>query len=843
MLKNTNKAAVEKLGTRALKQNKTRNRFVILAIILTTLMFTTVFTIGFSLAKNLGIMMLRQQGTKASITLEQPADKQLEQAKKADNLYAAGIRIPVGVVTDTAGEADIRLDYYDKTEFEKNVTPAIHDIEGSYPDKEKEIMLSKAALDGLHIKNPKAGMDIVLDTVSGSTAFRLTGWYTDYGFSKGGFQALVSKAYAESMGKTQEKDGVMTLSAKTGKKEALLEELKSKVSLKSGQEFASAGDVQEKDGGNKLVIACVVGIVGLIIVVSGYLLIYNIMYISVSRDIRFYGMLKTIGTSPSQIKKIVKMQIFRLSMLGVPVGILVGTILSFAAVPIASVMFDMGMEGIMPSDISFHPFIYLGTVLFVLITVILSCRKPAKLASRVSPVEALKYNGQSRIKTKEKRTTDGGRLYRMSFRNVFREKKRALLVFASLFMGTMAFLSVDTFLGCMKLDNYIARYLPNDFAIHTYGGWEQNTEKEKENYLFHAKKLAKELRETDGVTQVGVNRSADLKLDFDESVFMPFLEEGFADEKSRQEAIRFYREHADDEEKAYSAPVIAVSSEMMKKYNERARQKMDIERFEKGEICLMMSVSTEKGSEAVIGKTITLRNSENQKFFSMEVGACPTHTEDYGLNIGSFWQKGGAPSSILISETALNKVCDTAAIDTILVDCDARAESRVKAKIKELVKVNPCVAATEFKSDLTSEFVSSMMAMNILGGGISLVLILIGIINFINVMVTGVFARRRELAVMESVGMTKKQVKRMLVFEGSYYGGISLALLFTVGNAMTYLIAHMACQIADYAVFHYPIGLMCMITVVIMAVCTCVPVLVYRSLSKESVTERLRIEE
>ena len=72
MLKNNNQVAVERLGIRSLKQNKTRNLFVILAIVLTTFMFTTVFSIGFSMAKNMNIMMLRQQGTKVSILLEKP---------------------------------------------------------------------------------------------------------------------------------------------------------------------------------------------------------------------------------------------------------------------------------------------------------------------------------------------------------------------------------------------------------------------------------------------------------------------------------------------------------------------------------------------------------------------------------------------------------------------------------------------------------------------------------------------------------------------------------------------------------------------------------------------------
>ena len=133
-----------------------------------------------------------------------------------------------------------------------------------------------------------------------------------------------------------------------------------------------------------------------------------------------------------------------------------------------------------------------------------------------------------------------------------------------------------------------------------------------------------------------------------------------------------------------------------------------------------------------------------------------------------------------------------------------------------------------------------MMAMNILGGGISLILILIGVINFINVMFTGVFARRGELVVMESVGMTKKQVKKMLVCEGMYYGGITICLLLTLGSSLIWLIAKFAQHVADYAVFHYPMGWMCILSVLILGICMFVPAMVYQVFSKESVTERLR---
>lgn len=843
MLKNTNQAAVQKLAVRSLRQNRVRNLFAILAIILTTFMFTTVFSIGFSLGRNMNIMMLRQQGSKRSICLNQPEKEQIDQVKKAKYLNAAGIQIPVGLAADTSEKTNIRLDYYDKTEFEQNLTPAISNIHGDYPEKVDEIMLSQAGLTALQIKEPKQGMDIVLVMDSVQKTFHLSGWFTDYASSAGGFQGFLSKEYVSSIHKTVEQDGVLSISAVAGKKDLLLEELESKVKRKQEQKLEAFWDVQEENQGNAFVIVCAIGLMGLIIVISGYLLIYNIMYISVTKDIRFYGMLKTIGTSPSQIRKIVRSQIRRLSVIGIPIGIALGSILAFLAVPLALTMFTMDNDGAMPQDVSFNPLIYVGTILFAVITVAVSCRKPAKLAGKISPVEALKYHGQTKDRKKGKKTTDGGKLYKMSFRNVFREKKRAFLVFASLFMGTMAFLSVNTFLGSLKLENYVDVYLPNDFTIYASMDSEEEesdgTQEENERILY-GNQLIEDLGKIEGITEMSVNRTADLALEFDVEVFRPFLERGLTDGTDMQDIIDYYTQNADDKEEAYSAPVISVSSAMMKKYNERAKQKIDIRRFEKGEICLMGDVPTQEEAEEVRGKKITLKDLDTGKTLSLEVGACPVYGESNVLNVGYTWQRGGGPSCILISDAAMEKICDKPSVNSIIIDCDPKAESRVKSRIKNLTRINSCVLHTEIKSDLTSEFKSSMMAMNILGSGISLVLILIGIINFINVMFTGVFARRGELAVMESVGMTKKQVIKMLVYEGVYYGGITIALLLTLGNALMYLIAHFAQQIADYAVFYYPVTGMCILSVAIMVICMFVPVVVYQMFARESVTERLR---
>lgn len=838
MLKNNNQNAVKKIALRSIRHNRMRNLFAILAIILTTLMFTAVFSIGFSLGKNINIMMLREQGTKASITLEHPTQSQIDQVLQCSHLNAAGIRIPTGIAASEDQTFTFVLDYYDTTEFEENFSPAISDLHGSYPDNEQEIMLSQSALQALQIDDPSLQMEITLYIDGAPQTFLLSGWFTDYTYGAAGFQCFVSKAYTEHLGLSVSNDGILSISAKLSGNESLMEELDS-IPLTAGQEWDANFDVQSQGVSTAVIVAVAIGVIGLIIVASGYLLIYNVMYISVSKDIQFYGMLKTIGTSPKQIRKIVRIQTFALGVVGIPIGVLLGTLISFAAVPFALKVFESG-RSVMPTDMSFNPVIYICTILFAILTIAVSCRKPANLASRISPVEALKYQGKNTVPKRQKniRSLHGGKPYRLAWRNVFREKRRAVLVYASLFMGTIAFLATNAFLGSMKLENYVDYYLPNDYTIYTFCGSLED-EAEEQKAVEQAQRLADELSEIRGVTTCDVNYTSVAYLDFDAELYMPFLEDEMGNEEiDVQDAIDHYSQ-TDGE---YSAPIIAVSSNMIETYNQKATQKVDIERFERGETCVIGNVETEEQASQMQGKTITMHNADNTKNLALEVASCMTYDNDRGINIGYYWQLAGAPSCILVSRAALDKLTDTPSIDNIILDCEPQAEPYVTEQVKNLTSASPVVLQVEVKSETISDFQTSMNGMRILTSGISIILILIGILNFINVMLTSVFTRRKELAVMESVGMTKKQVCRMLMSEGFYYAILTLLLIGTLGTAIVHFIGTLSEMTANYAVYRYPWIQMLLIAALIMLICLIVPVIVYHMITKESVIERMRSE-
>lgn len=826
MLANNNQTAVDRIYRRMLSQNKVRNRVVILAIILTTFMFTAVFTLGFSMAKNMNQLQLRLQGTKASIYLANPTIEQLDIIKNCKYLHAAGVQIDAEVMTSQDEKYNIPLRYYDNAEFKKNFEPAITDINGSYPKAANEVMLSKKALLGIGIDKPVLNQTVTMYLEGQPVEFILSGWFTSFNKSN---LCLVSKDYIEKQGYTMETNGRVSMSSKEGRQENLREELEDKVQFHDEQTFDVNYDVQQENNGNRIVIAISIFLIALMIVLSGYLLIYNVMYISVTKDIRFYGMLKTIGTSPSQIRIIVKRQARHLAMIGIPIGVCLGTAVSFGVVPLAMRMMEIDREDALSSAVSFNPFIYLFAVLFAFATVSISARKPAKLAGKVSAIDAMKYIGNSN--SKRYKTTSGGKLSRMAWRNVFREKKRSILVFASMFMGTITFLCANTFVDCLDADSFIAHYLHDDYVL--YGG---ESEQEYANQkVVTMVDIAEEMRAIDGMGEVYTNRSAHVILPFDAKLYEPFLELN----EDPEEMAAFYS-NPKSEDARYAAPLIAVNTGMIREYNKSARQKIDIDAFERGEVCLIGYLNTVEQSEQMFGKELVLLNDETGKEKTITIGAALLSNEDEAITAGYYWSLMGAPEAIIVSDTFMDQLFPDADVDCIIANAKPGCEKDVTPFVERIVKENSSIDGSDIRSVESAAIKKSMLSLGILGGGISLILILIGIVNYVNVMITGVYTRKTELAVMESVGMTKKQIRKMLMYEGMFYGIITIGLIATLGSAMMYGTGRLCLKIADYAIFHYPAGLLVGVAGVVFVICIVVPALVFKSIAKDTVTERLR---
>lgn len=426
MLGNNNSKITNKISRRILKANKMRNIFTILAIALTTLLITVIITGGITFYNSYKTFnMISNYGVDSDGYIN-ITDESLDKLKDIDRVDKIGVAQLANMDTAKNKEflnENIILQSADKNTYDMM---AITPIEGDYPKKEDEVLVPTWVLDVLDLPN-KVGEKISLDLVIGGEVktfdFKLSGYYESLVSRGAGRTSIfVSQDFINKYSKEIENiDGakIAYIDLKTLNENSTFEEAEGEIENLVNEIRATRGKVHPKyeDKGlvfdsskTEQILAISVGI--LLMIFTGYLIIYNIFYISVSKDIRFYGLLKTIGTTQKQLKKIIIKQALRLSIIGIPIGLFLGYLIASVLLPLALRVTTFGNIVI----VSKSPLIIVLSVVFSLVTVLISCNKPGKIAGKVSPIEAVRFLSldDSKSKKKSKKGINGAKLYKMA---------------------------------------------------------------------------------------------------------------------------------------------------------------------------------------------------------------------------------------------------------------------------------------------------------------------------------------------------------------------------------------------------------------------------------------------
>lgn len=135
-----------------------------------------------------------------------------------------------------------------------------------------------------------------------------------------------------------------------------------------------------------------------------------------------------------------------------------------------------------------------------------------------------------------------------------------------------------------------------------------------------------------------------------------------------------------------------------------------------------------------------------------------------------------------------------------------------------------------------------IVMLTVVGNGFSFVFVFLGIMNFVNIISAGIQARKNEISILESIGMTRRQVLSMLIREGLGYAVISLCVMFTVGLAFTVFVVETIAGMMEYAVLTFPVLPVIVVCTAVILACLIIPMVMYRSITKEDLTERIRYE-
>ncbi|HQQ89690.1 MAG TPA: FtsX-like permease family protein, partial [Oscillospiraceae bacterium] len=541
-----------------------------------------------------------------------------------------------------------------------------------------------------------------------------------------------------------------------------------------------------------------------LIVLTGYLIIYNIFQISVSNDIRFYGLLKTIGTTGRQLRRIIRRQALTLCVIGIPAGLILGWLVGRALSPSVLSTLNTYKE----AKASANPLIFLGAAAFSLVTVLISCAKPGRTAGRVSPVEAVRWTeGGTEKSAKKLRRARTVTPRSMALANLSRSKKRTILVVLSLSLAVVLLELTCTFANGFDMDKYLEKFVVSDYIL---GSAEYFQSANGAGEL--PAEDVRAVQEQAGITAGGC-------------VYGGGGVQEFVSEQR-------YREHYGEWNDSETVDSLIQSAERNDEGDyENPVNLYGMEDYPLGKLTVLdgsldaLSDPAEHAVAAVlrtddygkpiedtnwakVGDKVTLRYVEEYAYYDAVTGELvdPAATENgvyeralkyhevtytvaavVTMPSGMSYRFYGNDEFVLGSDE-FQKETGVQNPMIYLFDVDEAHDAAMERFLNTYTsQINPNLDF-ESKGSYTGEFTGTRDMFLLVGGALSAVIGLVGVLNFLNAVLTSILSRRRELAILQSVGMTGAQLRKMLIWEGELYAlmaaALSLALCFVAGPLM-----------------------------------------------------------
>ena len=416
----------------------------------------------------------------------------------------------------------------------------------------------------------------------------------------------------------------------------------------------------------------------------------------------------------------------------------------------------------------------------------------------------------------------------MAFRNIFRDRKRAAIVILSLFLGITTFITITTIITSLDTDNYVASYIDSDFMLQNNTALATYEPKQKFTPAF-----INAIKSLPGFESLRVTTQEWMRLDYSPDEFGEYV-----DDYVKRNNTEDFTEHYIYNN--FIGIIAGIDREILTERNKTMDKPIDIDAFERGEFALI-ATKTPNLLENVDELTIFPMKFTNESGIQKLYGSEPIRMPVGGFLPQFFERKIGhslAPT-LFVSNTLMDAVYGEPIVSKLYIDVAQGYDKQALDMLEQITGEDYEISRTS-KLEAQEELHGMKMMLYILGGGVALILALIGILNFINVMFVGILVRKQEIATLECVGMSRKQVRKMLVSEGLGYAVMTFFSVFTAGNAITFGIFKLFQKQAAYAIFTYPFIPVLIVSLAILAICIVTPENAYRTIQKSTIVERLR---
>lgn len=788
---------ITQMSKQSLKSSRMRNIFVMITIVLASALLTAILM--FAMGRNQQVkneLSHRQQVGYYNLT-----DEQVETLKN-DGRIAYQIQIKAGTLSEMDG-FDV-MPYYVSGLSDKIQVGELES--GRLPETENEIAVQAAMLEKMGIE-PLLGNRATFTFYDGNTEEFVVSGILKGGDTAKQFSIFFSKGYAENGSQLKNMPyevyaklyGATTMNADDCKEAMYLIGSDAGIERKYINPSKMFMESLSVDAQSVLIY----GLVGAVILLACILVIYGVFYLSAIGKIHQFGQLRTIGMTRKQMKKLVSKEGCRLFLHASPIGILTGAAAGYF---------------IIPSGFSIINTLLIAVCVFgtVYIITMISVHKPARLAAAVSPMEAMRYTAQDDMKkTANKKMCRSLTPFGLGIMNFSKNKKKAAITLASLALGGVLFMTAATYMSSFDKENYTRQgiwkeaefhiqYSPSAISLNENGmsGMQADSPLNGE--------LIQRITALDGVKKVTEIKNFGVLFDYPKN-----------DEYNNNDEI---------------CPLTKEETEEIGKY--LADGSADYDKLMGGGYILAAgngNAAEIYGWEFTVGDKIILHYYDGSKMAEKEVTILGV------LNDGYVLDHNGLDGWFLMPEQAILKWLSYDSLNSdLLVSTEADKEDEVTEALEQMIAEKP---ELDMEALADRRVIYGQNANQLFGtiSGLAIFIMTFSILSMMNTLITNIVTRKQELAMLESIGMSKGQIRKMLLGESLLLAIAAVGVTMTVGTLCGYALCKALYGMgAFYMAFQFPAVFAFAYAGVLIAVPLIITLVSMKSFSKEALVERLR---
>lgn len=809
-----------------MRHYKSKNILIGIAIILTTLLLFVIPSIGKDMVEVNFAVINKIYPTWHALYRNVDESTVMKLAAHHD-VKTYGLRSDAGYMN--LEDATVSMMYMDRTGMELYKVKL---KEGQLPQKENDIVVSKGILEALG-QNGKIGDTITVPyqilkddglDYTKEKDFRICGFLADNESSKEQKQytSLVSEAFlkAEIPVEQVKYRFLLQVNGQKGNTTADYTETIQNIARQFGISEDDMNINKEYLAANYVDPATIPVIVGimLIVVLAGIITIYSVYYVSMNQRVREFGKLKAIGATKRQLRQIVLREGMGVALFAIPIGLLIGTVavkvvlLQFVEhAKDSNVLITEAYKVVAKGEVQlYYWWIYLLAIAVTLCTVYLSLMKPMRMAAKVSEIEAMRYQGGSKRQKSSRKGYQFLNIGRLTKRNLAENKKKSTITIVSMIVTGIFVMMVATVLSCANPMESAKSSIVGQYEIspivesgnkeHPEYEW---AEVQKNNPLNEG--LKQQIEELDGVERVDVFTA--LKVSggpFEEKIGTEFIN-GVPEE------------YAEELKKGITEGNVTY------------------EELKSGDKVILDRALLHWYPDIKVGDKLKLNIHDGDNTFQKEIEVAAIG--EYGTGLTNY-------NCLIMAKEGAEKLTINNSSSYFQVIADKDYDEALEASLQAIVDGSGRLQMRTWKNEYDTWENAIQMTR---GACYAFIIILaaISIMNLINTMINSVHVRKKELGMMQAIGMSDRQLMKMLQLEGIFYTVGTLIISIGVGSLAGYPLFLYAKRTGmfDISTYHYPVTAAIIIILTLFVIQMLLAIFIAKSVRKDSLIERIRFSE